>query len=91
VEAILCNLLGLYLVALFARIILSWFPARGDGPLATVNSALYTITEPVLGPLRRMLPPVGGSSFRIDLSPIIVFIGLNIIRSAMGCSSFLIF
>ena len=90
-EAILCNLLGLYLVALFARIILSWFPARGDGPLATINSALYTITEPVLGPLRRMLPPVGGGSFRIDLSPIIVFIGLNIVRSIMGCSSFLIF
>ena len=90
-EAILCNLLGLYLVAMFARIILSWFPVRGDGPLATVNSALYTITEPVLGPLRRMLPPVGGSSFRIDLSPIIVFFGLNIIRNIMGCSSFLIF
>jgi YggT family protein len=91
VEAIVCNLLGLYLIALFARIILSWFPVRGDGPMATVQSALYTITEPVLGPLRRVIPPVGGSSFRIDLSPIIVFFGINIVRSVMGCDAFLIF
>jgi YggT family protein len=91
VEAIFCNLLGLYLVALIARIILSWFPARGDGPLATINSALYTITEPVLGPLRRMIPPVGGSSFRIDLSPIIVFIAIQILQGAIGCHGVLTF
>ena len=90
-EDILCNLLGLYLIALFARIILSWFPSRGDGPMATIQSALFTITEPVLGPLRRVIPPVGGASFRIDLSPLIVFFGLQIVLSAMGCSAFLIF
>jgi YggT family protein len=91
VEAIVCNLLGLYLIALFARILLSWFPSRGDGAMATIQSALFTITEPVLGPLRRVIPPVGGSSFRIDLSPIIVLFGIQIIQRAIGCGGVLTF
>jgi len=81
----ICVLLLVYLIAVFARIILSWFPVRGDGPMATVNSALYTVTEPVLGPLRRMLPPIGGSSMRIDLSPTIVLFGIFILRGVLGC------
>ena len=83
---ILCALLSAYMIAVFGRIILSWFPARDGTALAAVNSALFSITEPVLGPLRRMLPSVGGSSFRIDLSPMIVLIGIQIVRNQMGCN-----
>ncbi len=83
---ILCTILNLYLIALFARIILSWFPLEPGTAMASIYQFLFTITEPVLGPLRRIIPPVGGGGFRLDLSPIIVLIGIQIIQSAvLGC------
>jgi YggT family protein len=82
---IICLLGNLYFIALFARIILSWFPISPESPFATIFSFLYTITEPVLGPIRRMLPPIGMGGMGLDLSPIIVFFGLRIVMSALGC------
>ena len=56
-------------IALFARAIMSWFTGAGYPPLAKL---VYTFTESVLGPARRILPSSGG----LDLSPIAVFIVL---------------
>ena len=82
----ICLLLNLYLIALFGRIILSWFPISPDSPMSQVFSFLYTITEPVLGPVRRMLPPVGVGGMGLDLSPIIVTLGLRLLLfPALGC------
>ena len=74
------QLIQLYIVAIFARIVLSWFPVSPGGPVATIYSFLYTITEPVLGPLRRVIPPLGG----FDLSPIVAVIALQILAGALG-------
>ena len=83
---ILCLILNLYLIALFGRIILSWFPMEPGTAMASIYQFLFSITEPVLGPLRRVIPPVGGGGFRLDLSPIIVLIAIQIIQSAvLGC------
>lgn len=83
---LLCPLLTLYLIALFARIILSWFPMEPGTPMASIYQFLFTITEPVLGPLRRVIPPVGGGGFRLDLSPLIVLIAIQLIQSrVLGC------
>ena len=62
---------------LVARAVLSWFPLSPGSPLAPVASFLYTITEPVLAPLRRVIPPMGG----FDISFLILFIGIEIINS----------
>ena len=56
-------------ISLFARAIMSWFTSAGYPPLAKL---VYTFTESVLGPARRILP----SSAGLDLSPIAVFIVL---------------
>ena len=53
--------------------------------LAQVNSVLYTLTEPVLGPMRRAIPPVRLGGMGLDVSPIILFIGLRLLMSAIGC------
>jgi len=82
---LLCVVGEVYFVLLFARIILSWFPVQSGGGLASVMSFLYSVTEPVLGPLRRALPPVGIGGMGLDLSPIIVIIGLQIILGILGC------
>jgi YggT family protein len=82
---VLCILLQLYLLALFGRILLSWFPITPGGAMASIVSFLYSITEPVLGPLRRAIPPVRFGAAAIDLSPLIVLIGLQLLMSAIGC------
>jgi YggT family protein len=64
---------------LFPRALLSWFPASPGSTLASVNAVLYRLTEPVLGPVRRLLPPVRAGGMGIDLSFIIVFIGIQLV------------
>ncbi len=82
----ICLLLNVYLLALFARIILSWFPISPDSPMAPVFSFLYSVTEPVLGPIRRLLPPVGMGGMGLDLSPIIVVLGAQLLLfPLLGC------
>ena len=80
---LIAQLLSLYSLALFGRIILSWFPLAPGGAMATVFGVLYNITEPVLGPVRRLLPSVA----MIDFSPIIVFIAIGIISRSLCASA----
>ncbi|MGI8984255.1 MAG: YggT family protein [Acidimicrobiales bacterium] len=80
---IICRLLQAYLIVMFARIILSWFPVQPGSGMATVYGFLYTLTEPVLGPVRRVIPPLGAGGMGIDLSPIIVFFGITILQGAI--------
>lgn len=82
-EDFVCLLMSVYLVALFGRIVLSWFPIPPGSALAPVFSALYTVTEPVLGPLRRLIPPLGVGGMGIDLSPLIIIFGFQIIRASI--------
>ena len=77
---LLCLVLDLYFIALFARIILSWFPIRPGTTMAQAFSFLYTITEPLLGPVRRAIPPIGGA---LDISPIIVIFGFQILARVL--------
>jgi YggT family protein len=69
-------LLNILAFAIFARAILSWFPVDRSGP---VFQALDAITEPILQPLRRVIPPVG----MIDITPMVAMISLFIISSAL--------
>lgn len=75
---LLLALLQLFLLALLARIVLSWFPATG-GALDGVQRFLFRITEPVLAPVRAVLPPVRLGAMALDLSPIVVFIVLQLL------------
>ena len=79
---LLCTLLDLFFIAVFGRIILSWFPLQPGSALASVFSFLYSVTEPVMGPVRRAIPPMGV----IDISPIVVIFGVQILGGALlGC------
>lgn len=81
--ALVCPLLTTYMLVIFGRILLSWFPVAPGGLMAGVQSFAYMLTEPVLGPLRRMLPAVGFGGMGLDLSPIIVVIALRILMGAI--------
>ena len=75
---ILCTLVNVYIFVIFGRIILSWFP-RSTGILGTVGDIFYGLTEPVLGPVRRMVPMIAMGGMGLDLSPIIVLLVLQIV------------
>lgn len=64
----LCLVAQLYVLVLIGRAILSWFPLRSDSPVVPVARFLNAITEPVLAPFRRVIPPAG----MFDLSFLVV-------------------
>jgi len=66
---ILCQVLT---IAIFLRAILSWFSPRPTNILAVI---LYRVTEPLLAPLRRIIPRVG----MLDFTPLVVIIILQLI------------
>jgi YggT family protein len=78
---LLCAFLTVYMVVMAARAVFSWFPVRPGTALASINAVLYELTEPVLSPVRRLIPPVG----MLDLSFLVVFFFLIILRSVV-CS-----
>lgn len=71
------NLIQLLAFAIFARSMLSWFPIDRNGP---VVRALVSITEPVLEPLRRVIPSIG----MIDITPMIAMVALFIIGGRLA-------
>jgi YggT family protein len=82
---IICVLLTIFWAILFARIILSWIPPPISGIGRTLYDLVQDITEPVLKLVRGVLPPIRMGSVGLDLSPIIVFIAISVIGSALGC------
>jgi len=66
-------LINIFLFAVLIQVILSWISPGGYNPAA---SLLYHLTEPLLGPARRLLPPISG----LDLSPMLVLIGLTLLK-----------
>jgi YggT family protein len=80
---IICILLLVYQVVLFVRIILSWFPPPIGGIARTLYDLIFRVTEPVLGLVRGLLPPVRMGVVGLDLSPIIVFIAIVVLQRAL--------
>lgn len=78
---ILCAFVTVYIVVVFARVILSWFPLQPGTALFSIAAVVRDLTEPVLAPLRRVIPPVG----MLDLSVMVLMFGLFILRAALGC------
>jgi YggT family protein len=76
---VLATLAEIYVLCLFARAILSWFPISYDSPAHRINSILVRVTEPLIAPVRRVLPPVRAGAVGIDLSFIVVLLVLQII------------
>jgi YggT family protein len=72
---VIFGVLALYSLMIFARIIVSW----GVGPHNRLLHLLIRLTEPVLGPFRRVIPPLGV----FDVSPIVVLLLLDLFQRAV--------
>ena len=75
-ESVLVNFIRLFVTVLWflliARVVLSWTNPRGGGGLVAF---IYQATEPILAPIRRVLPPTSG----IDWSPLVAMLLLGVI------------
>ena len=78
------TLISIYIWLLIAQAILSWLVAFGivnryNRVVATIGDFLWRVTEPLLAPIRRVLPDLGG----IDISPVILILLLWFLRDLM--------
>lgn len=70
--ALASAILKIYFFALIAMIILSWVAPQASHPGALL---VFQLIEPIMAPVRKVIPPLG----MIDLSPIVVFIAINLV------------
>lgn len=66
-------IINIFLVALFIQVILSWISPGNYNPAVGLA---YSLTQPLLGPVQRRMPNMGG----IDLSPMVVMVGLYLLK-----------
>ena len=77
-------ILGLYIVVLIVHVVISWLYAfdvvsRGNAFVHSVWRFTTALTDPVLKPLRRLIPPIAG----VDLSVLVLVLGLAIFRDSV--------
>ena len=73
---LLAQLIDLYSLVVLVTVIISWVQLP---PTHSVAIFLRTLTEPLLDPIRRMLPPMGG----LDFSPFVLLVALQFIRGLL--------
>jgi YggT family protein len=83
IARIAVDLIQAYIVVLFVRIILTWFPTDPWSGLGRFERALGRVTDPVLAPIRRVLPPLRVGGGGIDLSPIVALVALEVLVSIL--------
>lgn len=76
------TVIELYIWVIIIQVVLSWLVAFNvvntrNRVVYAIGDVLYRLTEPVLGPVRRLLPNLGG----IDISPVVVILLLAFLRT----------
>lgn len=79
--AIICVIIKVYLLILVARAITSFFPVTPGTPFAQVVEVLYQLTEPVLAPVRKVIPAIG----MFDISFLVLVIAIQVFAAVIGC------
>lgn len=79
IREVLCFLLWIYWAILIVRILLSWVP-RPPEPVLPLARGVNALTDPLVRPLRGLLPPVTVGSMGFDFSVILLFIALVILQ-----------
>jgi len=65
-----------YSILILARVVISWVHSNPSNPVVAI---IYRVTEPVLGPVRNLLPAMGG----MDFSPILALVGVQILENVL--------
>ncbi len=86
---ILAFLVGLFLLLLFVRVVFDWIQVfardwRPRGLALVVAEAVYTVTDPPLRALRRVIPPLSLGAFRLDLAFLVLVILCVILQAVFN-------
>lgn len=81
---LLFQVIDIYFYIILATVIISWLAAFniinfGNPYVRQINGVLRQLTEPVLAPIRRILPNLGG----LDFSPLVLLLGLQFLKRAI--------
>jgi YggT family protein len=78
-------LLDLYWVVLLAHVVFSWIP-RTPEPLVPLQLGVRRLVDPVLAPLRKVIPPLRIGGIALDLSILVLFFGLTLFLRPIAAS-----
>jgi YggT family protein len=81
--SLLLFVIWLYTLVVFARIIMSWIPLSPGSSLEPVYRTVFTITEPPLAAIRSVVPPLRLGMGALDLSPLILFVALQLLSAVL--------
>ena len=89
VGQLLSLVIGLYLVVLIARLVFDWVQVfardwRPRGPVLVLANGVYSLTDPPLKALRRVIPPLRIGSFALDLSFLIVMVAAYLLLEVVA-------
>lgn len=85
VSSLLVLVLQLYTFVLLAHVIFSWIP-RTPEPLVPFQLGVRKLVDPILTPLRRVIPPLRLGGIALDLSILAVFFGISLLLLPLAAS-----
>jgi YggT family protein len=82
-------ILLLFLICLIVRLVFDWVQVfardwKPRGVVLVLAEAVYTVTDPPLRALRRLIPPLSLGSIRLDLAFLVLFLGTSILLQVFG-------
>ena len=80
IEALLLTILNIYSFVLFGRAIMSWFDPTFS---STIGRLIYDVTEPVIAPIRQVIPPIAGLDLSIMVTIFLVIVLQRLIANAL--------
>ena len=80
---ILATIVLFAIFALIIRIILDWVQVPSGHPIGRLRTGLASVTDPLLLPLRRLIPPVRLGAVALDVSVIVLLVALNILYTVL--------
>jgi len=89
VKFVLAFVLNLFFAALICRLVLDWIQVlarewRPRGPILFFAEAVYTVTDPPLKFLRRLIPPLSLGSVRLDLAFLVLILAVGFLQSMVS-------
>ena len=89
VKFVLGLLLNLFFAALICRLVLDWIQVlarewRPHGPVLMFAEAVYTVTDPPLKFLRRLIPPLSLGSVRLDMAFLVLILAVGLLQSVVA-------
>ena len=89
VFSVLNFLLWLYFVALIGRLVIEWVQVfsrdwRPRGVVLVIAEALFTVTDPAVRLLRRLIPPLRIGWASVDLSMLVLLLGISLLMNVTG-------